>query len=130
MSAPFHPQGFDSSDPEIEDSTKPWWQSRTILALIATLIIYSTSKLGILPPEITHEEVTSFLIVAAPIAVAIWGRLSATTAIAPPAAPLPETRPMGIMSLQEFRPARPWREFVVIAAGTASAVGLLYILFA
>lgn len=113
-----------------DDSLKPWWQSKTILALIATLIIYASSKLGILPPEITHEDVTSFLIVAAPIAVAIWGRLNATKSLAPPPSALPDLyAPFGLMRVADTRPKNTWREFLAIAITTAAIVALLYVLF-
>lgn len=66
---------------ELLDQTKPWYTSTTILALIAGLIIAGLNMLGLLPAELTKEKLTEFLLVAAPIAVAIFGRLKASTSL-------------------------------------------------
>lgn len=83
---------------EIIDHTKPWYTSTTVLALIAGLLISGLKMLGLLPEDLTEQRLTEFLIIAAPIAIAIFGRMKATTALVK--SRIPEIAPY----MAEFEP--------------------------
>jgi hypothetical protein len=96
----------------VEDFAKPAYQSTTILALVAGLLIGGFKMLGLFP-DLTEERLTEFLIFASPIAIAIWGRLRATTSLT--AGPLPR-----------LDPSTPSDQFVSIrgrAGGSGTALG-------
>ena len=55
-----------------------WYQSRSVLAAIAAIIIVGMKAFHVLPADLTQDQIVSFLIVAIPIAVSLEGRISAT----------------------------------------------------
>jgi hypothetical protein len=63
------------------DQAKSWYKSTTVLALIAGMILQVGGKLGLLPPAVTNDQIVSFLAIVLPMAVALYGRLTATTVL-------------------------------------------------
>ena len=68
------------------EEAKPWWQSKTILALIAGLILLVGTKFDLLPEGITQDRVVEFLLVAVPIVVGIFTRFTSTKQVTTTAA--------------------------------------------
>lgn len=68
---------------ELSDTSKPWYRSRTIVALLAALIITALQQFDFLPAWLTQDRLTNVLMIGAPIAVAIWARIVSTAAIGP-----------------------------------------------
>jgi hypothetical protein len=65
---------------------KPWYTSVVIVSIVASMLLNAATKLGLLvwlqdlgliTGDITAQRVTAWIIVAAPAAVAIWGRFRA-----------------------------------------------------
>lgn len=59
-----------------------WYQSRAVLAAIATIIMAAMSAFHVLPRDLTQDQIVSFLLVAIPAGIALEGRISATKKIA------------------------------------------------
>ena len=60
---------------------KPWYLSKTILVLIAGVILALLGKLGWLPADLTQDKVVSFLTVAIPMLLAAWTRYTSKTVV-------------------------------------------------
>jgi prolipoprotein diacylglyceryltransferase len=68
------------------DTAKPWYQSTAIMGALAALIMAVATQFHLLPTSITQDQILNFLLIAVPTIVAIGGRATATTLIAPTAA--------------------------------------------
>jgi hypothetical protein len=68
---------------ELVDTSKPWYQSRTLVALVAALIITALQQFDLLPGWMPQDALVNVLMSGAPIAVAMWGRIVSTAAIGP-----------------------------------------------
>ena len=69
-------------DSVTEPVAKPWYLSRTILSLVAGILIALTGKFAVnfgitLPESLTTESTIQFLTVVIPMAIAIYGRVNA-----------------------------------------------------
>lgn len=62
---------------ELSDTSKQWWKSRTILAVLAALIMLGLEKFGALPAWLTEDNLLEFLLVAVPLVAAIVARFGA-----------------------------------------------------
>ena len=74
-----------------EPVAKPWYLSRTILALIAGIILAFAGRIAVitgiaLPDGLDTESTIQFLTVVIPMAVAIYGRVTASHVITSTAA--------------------------------------------
>jgi hypothetical protein len=58
-----------------------WYQSRAVLALIATIVIAGAKLAHLTPAWLTQDSVVDFLFVAIPAAVALEARISATRVV-------------------------------------------------
>jgi hypothetical protein len=75
-----------TDDTATEPVAKPWYLSRTILALIAGILLAAASKIAIatgvaLPDGLDADSTIQFLTVVIPMAVAIYGRVTASHVI-------------------------------------------------
>lgn len=60
--------------------TKPWWQSRTVIASLVGLLFIALRTLGLLPEGLEEASVVE-LVLAITSALAIIFRVKATTAV-------------------------------------------------
>ncbi len=60
------------------NEAQPWYQSKTILALMAGIILAIAGKLGILPAELTQDQLVAFLLYFIPMVVAVITRVTST----------------------------------------------------
>lgn len=57
---------------------KPWYQSTTVLAMIAGIILALGVKLNLLPASMTQDQIVDFLLWVVPLLLGLYGRLTAT----------------------------------------------------
>jgi hypothetical protein len=58
-----------------------WYQSRAVLALIATIVIAGAKLVHLTPSWLTNDAIVDFLFVAIPAGVALEARISATKVV-------------------------------------------------
>jgi hypothetical protein len=63
------------------DTAIPWYKSRTILILIAGMLLSIGAKFGILPREVTQDQIVDFLIWFLPLFFAALARFSSTKVV-------------------------------------------------
>jgi len=63
------------------DTAIPWYKSRTILTLIAGMLLAIGAKFGLLPKEMTQDQLVDFLIWFVPMLLAAIARFSSTKVV-------------------------------------------------
>jgi hypothetical protein len=59
------------------DQAKPWYQSLSILSLIAGVLLALGTKFDLFPEGVTQDSIVQFLLVVVPMLIALWGRITA-----------------------------------------------------
>jgi hypothetical protein len=59
------------------DQAKPWYLSKSVLAQLAAILLLAGTKFGLLPADMTNDQVVNFMLIAIPMAIALYGRLTA-----------------------------------------------------
>lgn len=60
------------------DTAIPWYKSRTILVLLAGILIALMNKFGVLPEGMTQDSLVELLLWIVPMILALISRASAT----------------------------------------------------
>ena len=66
--------GQDTAPAEV---ALPWYKSKTVVGIIAAIILSIAQKYGLLG-EVTQDQLIQLIIVVGPMLVALWGRITTT----------------------------------------------------
>lgn len=75
----------------------PWYKSRTILILIAGMLLSIGAKFGFIPKEVTQDQIADFLIWFVPLALAAFARFTSTKVVTTSKAKAEEINATGVI---------------------------------